>query len=30
MADTDVDALLERLASYRPVKINKLMTRAMR
>jgi len=29
MADTDVDALLDRLASYRPMKINKLM-RAMR
>jgi hypothetical protein len=28
LADTDVDALLKRLASYKPVKINKLLDRA--
>jgi uncharacterized protein (TIGR00730 family) len=30
MADTDVDVLLERLASYRPVDVNKLIDRTAR
>jgi len=29
LADTDIDALLERLASFKPVKIHKLIDRAI-